>query len=190
MFPRGGGLHRTISSGLSFSSILHRKLGVPVLTEPELTIMPVRINSLIGNASDENLEPVLHRLEHRGQIEYVTVAGADLARKRFRVFTDGGTECAIALPRSTELQHGSVLLLEQDRAIVVRLEELPWLVLEARDRAAALKLGFLAGHHHWRTKFDEQRMHVALEQATEFYLDRLRAHLDEGTVLIVEGPGD
>ena len=146
----------------------------------------VRVNTPIGNALDARLEPRLHALEHRGLVEYVTVRGADLARKRLRLMTDRGTECALALPRDIRLEHGSVLILEDDWAVVVRLEELPWLVLEAQTRESALRLGFLAGHHHWRAKFDGNRIQVALDQGREFYLDRLRTHLEEGSVSIVD----
>ncbi len=148
--------------------------------------MLVRINSVLGNSRDPAYEEILHRLRHEGRAEYVTIGESDLARRRLRVHTDKGTECAIALPRSKRLEHGALLELSERRAIVVELQELPWLMLEARDSAAALELGFLAGHHHWRVKFSGARMNVALDDSLESYLARLRAHIADGSVRVVE----
>lgn len=148
--------------------------------------MLVRINSVLGHSSDPEYEEKLHRMGHEERIEYVTIGASDLARKRFRVHTDKGTECAIALPRSERLEHGALLALSEQWAIVVELEELLWLELEARDSAAALELGFLAGHHHWRVKLSGARMSVALDDSRESYLARLREHIAQGSIRIVE----
>lgn len=152
--------------------------------------MPERITAVLGHDSDPELEAILHFLGHDGGVEYITFNERDMARKRLRAVTDRGTECAIALPRDVSLQHGAVLLLDEGRAIVVRLEELPWLVFEASDRAAALRLGFLAGHHHWRVRFDGTRIKVAQDQARERYLERLRTEIDDGSIRVVEDDGD
>ena len=152
--------------------------------------MLLRITSLLGNALEAPFAEKIHALEHRGCVDYLTVHGGDLARKRLRLVTARGDECAIALPRDVALEHGAILLLEADRAIVVRLEELPSLVFEARDRASALRLGFLAGHHHWRTQFDGNRIRVSVEHPRAFYLDRLRHHLDDETGIVVEESGE
>ena len=68
--------------------------------------MLLRITALQGNALDSGLAQTIHELEHRDCVEYVTVRGTDLARKRLRLLTDGGDECAIALPRDVALEHG------------------------------------------------------------------------------------
>ena len=148
--------------------------------------MSLRFTSIAGQSSDLAVAEKLHTLGHEGKVEYLTISGSDLARKRLRVHTDKGTECAIALPRSMSLEHGAVLELSKDRAIVVQVEELPWLTLEAIDTPTALRVGFLAGHHHWRVKFSGTRMQVALDGPQDAYTDRLRLELDAGSVRIVE----
>ena len=148
--------------------------------------MTLRITSVIGHSNDPELHQRLHTLSHAGNVEYVTLKGQDLARKRLRTVTDQGTECTISLPRDVQLEHGSVLAIDERQAIVVELEELPWLILEARQPESALKLGFLAGHHHWRVKFERTRMHVALDQPLERYLERIQDLIDQDAVEVLD----
>ena len=140
------------------------------------------MTSLVGLASDADVGERLHALSHAGQVEYVTLSRADMSRHRLRVTTDQGTECAIALPRSETLANGAVLLLEAERAIVVRMQEEDWLDIAAVDDAAALELGYLAGNMHWRVRFDGAVLKIALEGPEASYLARLAPLLDSGRV--------
>ncbi len=107
-----------------------------------------------------------------------------VARERIyeavRAVTDAGAECTIALPRDEHLAAGAVLLLESDRAIVVRMNEERWLTLFPGDRASALELGYFAGNLHWRVKFDHDRIRIALDGPEDYYVGRLSPFLDTG----------
>ncbi len=142
----------------------------------------MRVTNIVGVASDENLGERLHALSHAGLVEYVILSRADMGRHRLRVTSDKGTECAIALPRSEKLTNGTVLLLETERAIVVRMQEEEWLDIVAFDDAAALELGYLAGNMHWRVRFDGPILKIALESPEASYLARLAPLLDSGRV--------
>lgn len=146
----------------------------------------VRVSNLFGLASDADVGERLHALSHAGQVEYVTLSRADMSRHRLRVVTDRGTECAIALPRSENLANGAILLLEAERAIVVRVQEEDWLDVAAVDDAAALELGYLAGNMHWRIRFDGPVLKIAIEGPEASYLARLAPLLDSGRVRRVE----
>lgn len=147
----------------------------------------LRLSRILGSASDAATAGRLHGLEHAGKVEYLTLSQGDVERRRLRVSTDKGTDCAIALARERRLFDGAVLLLERDRAVVVRLEETPWLVLEPRDAAAALALGYFAGNFHWRVRFEGARIAIALDGEPEFYLERLAPFLSDGRARRVEG---
>ncbi len=142
----------------------------------------MRVTSLVGLAGDADVGERLHALSHVGKVEYVILNRADMSRHRLRVVTDRGTECAIALPRSEKLANGAVLLLEAERAIVVRMQEEDWLDVAAVDNAAALELGYLAGNMHWRVRFDGTVLKIALEGPEASYLARLAPLLDSGRV--------
>ncbi len=146
----------------------------------------VRIDHLVGLATEPAIAEALHALEHAGRIEYVTLTPADTQRHRLRAMTDRGTEVAIALPRAQHLADGAVLLLEGERAIVVRMNRVQWLVLEAADVPTALELGYFAGNMHWKVEFDGTRLRIATQGPTESYLERLAHLMHGGKVVRVE----
>jgi urease accessory protein len=145
-----------------------------------------RLTEIIGSATDPDIGERLHALSHEGRVEILSLGPDDMKRHRFRAVTDRGTECAVALPRDRALGNGAVLLLTDERAIVVRLSAQPWLRLRPRDAAAALELGYAAGNMHWRVRFDAGDLLVALEGERAAYLARLAPLLDDGAVLAVD----
>jgi len=144
-----------------------------------------RITGIIGFAGDPALAERLHEIGHSDGIEQLVLDSDDVHRRRLRVRTDKGTDCLIALPPDQPLGDGAVLVLEKDRAIVVRLAEQHWLKLAPRDAAAALELGYFAGNLHWRVKFQDAQLLVALEGPKADYLARLGLFLDDGRALEV-----
>ncbi len=137
---------------------------------------------IIGSAGQPGLAEQLHQLEHDGRVEYVTLAGDDILRRRLRVHTDGGEECGIALERSEHLFDGAVLWLDADRAVVVRTVSTEWLMLRPRDLAAALELGYFAGNMHWSIRFEGALLCIALKGSVNDYLQRLQPMLSTGSI--------
>ena len=142
----------------------------------------LRLTGIVGHASDLDIADKLHDLSHHGRVESVVLSRSDTQRHRLRVRTDRGTECAVALARTEHLSQGAVLLLEDDRAIVVRMEEEYWLPLAPRDAATALELGYHAGNLHWRVRFDGDILNVALEGPEAGYIARIEPLLADGRV--------
>lgn len=138
------------------------------------------LTQILGYATDHEIAHRLHHLEHDDAVRYITLSKQDTLRHRLRAITDRGEEIAIALPRTEQLANGAVLLLESDRAIVVRMETERWLVLKAKDAAAALEVGYFAGNMHWKVKFDGDTIRIALEGPEQGYLDRLQHILSGG----------
>jgi urease accessory protein len=146
----------------------------------------IKIDHIVGSASEPAIADALHEVEHRGSIEYVTLSPADTQRHRLRVMTDRGTECAIAVPRTQRLENGSVLLLERERAIVVRMSEVQWLALRAADAPSALELGYFAGNMHWKVEFEGDLLRIALQGPVESYLERLAHLMQDGRIVRAE----
>jgi len=142
----------------------------------------LKLDRILGQATDAAMAARLHDLGHAGKVEYVVLSGEDTRRHRLHVTTDRGTECAIMLPRSEHLENGAVLHLGADGAIVVRLQEARWLALAPRDAAAALELGYFAGNMHWQVRFDGPTLSIALHGPAQNYLDRLAHLLGDGRV--------
>lgn len=139
----------------------------------------IQINEVLGYSHDSKLSNLLHDLSHHNQVEYILLDHANLQRRRFRTKTDQGTDCAISISRDNKLSNGAVLLLEADRAIVVKMAEDQWLSLKPKDLATAIELGYFAGNMHWRVKFEKEQLDIALESPEEIYLDRLKDFFTE-----------
>lgn len=147
----------------------------------------LKVEGIVGHVEDSVIASKLHHLHHHGTIEHVYLAPADTKRKRLRVATDAGTDLAIVLAREDELVDGSVLLIDDNRAIIVKLEALDWLVLEPADLPSALELGYFVGNLHWRVRFEGAHILVALEGEEAFYRERLAVMIAKGKARIVEG---
>jgi urease accessory protein len=142
----------------------------------------LRIEQVLGSRLDPAFAERIHQLEHRGAVDLLTMPAADVSRHRLRGTTESGTEVAIALPRDQRLFDGAVLVLENDRAVVVRVAQQRWLRLQPRTIADAIELGHLAGNLHWRVRFAGEAMLVAMEAPMADYLARLAALTDSSRV--------
>lgn len=140
----------------------------------------LKLENIVGAATDPAIADRLHHLGHHGRVEYLTLSQEDTHRHRLRAATDAGTECAVILDRAQHLYNGAVLMLSEDRAVVVRMRETEWLTLEPRDAAAALELGYFAGNMHWSVRFEGTWLRVALQGPSERYLERLAPFLADG----------
>lgn len=149
----------------------------------------IEIFRVLGSRHEPALAERLHRLEHHGGVDVVTVPVADLARRRFLATSRGGRQLAIALPRDQKLFDGAVLWLDEAGAVVVRAAEERWLRCEPASAADAIELGYHAGNLHWRVRFDGDALLVALEGRPEDYTARLAEMIaaHRVAVRIVEG---
>jgi urease accessory protein len=140
------------------------------------------LDGIVGWAGDDTVDDRLHELRHHQAVEYVHLDIHDLERKRLRVTSDAGTDYAVVLPRDSALADGAVLLLDADRAVVVRAGAPRTVTLRALDLAAALRLGFLAGHLHWKTDQHDDTLVVHLEGDETDYTARIADLLSSGRV--------
>jgi urease accessory protein len=140
----------------------------------------LKLDNIVGAANDPVIADRLHRLGHHGRVEYLVLSQEDTQRHRLRASTDAGTECALVLDRAHHLFNGAVLMLTDERAVVVQMREAAWLSLLPRDSAAALELGYFAGNMHWSVRFADGCLRIALQGPVERYLERLGSFLSDG----------
>lgn len=144
--------------------------------------MVLRLHGIIGTAGDPVYAGLLHELEHGDGIELLFVPPSDAGRKRFRLLTDRGTDCAVSLDRAEELTDGALLYIDPERAIIARFGEQEIWRLRPVDQAAALKLGWNAGNLHWRVRFEGDCLAVLLDGPLHTYRARIQPLLDGGEV--------
>lgn len=131
------------------------------------------VDRVLGSRLEPALADRLHHLEHHGRVDVLTLPVEELARRRFKAKSQGGEEIAVALPREQKLFDGAVLHIDDERALVVRVDKEHWLRLEPRSLADAIELGYYAGNLHWRVRFEGEALLVALEAPVDHYLERL-----------------
>ena len=144
----------------------------------------ITVTRILGTASEPSLADALHRLEHDDRVEFLVVDRDDTLRRRLRAKTDKGTDIAIALERGDQLLDGAVLVLDDDRAVVLRVTQERWLRIEPRDSDAALEAGYCAGNNHWRVDFQHGALLVAMQGPAEHYLARLDPLLSMGKIKV------
>jgi urease accessory protein len=144
----------------------------------------LRIGNVLGSRLETAFSEEIHRLEHRGAVDVVNIPVADLARRRLLATTCGGEELAIALPRHQKLFDGAILLIDSERAIVVRAATERWMRLEPRSISDAIELGYHAGNLHWRVRFQGDVLFVAMEGRLEDYTARLNAMISARRVSV------
>lgn len=135
---------------------------------------PLMLETVLGQAGDAEWHDRLHALEHEGALETLSIPEADAARKRMRLTTDKGRDCAIALPREQGLSDGSVLFHDGRLAIVVRIDGAARMRLRPATVDDAMRLGHWCGNLHWKVVFGHGVMDVVLDGPRDRYTDRLR----------------
>lgn len=146
----------------------------------------IALTAVIGHETDPDLSELLHGLRHKQAVEYLFLPEADLARKRLRATSDAGQEYSLSLPRGQSLIDGAVVSLTGDGAVVVRAGQAKRLRLRPDSATSALRLGFMAGHLHWKSNFEGEVLEVTQEAPTSDYLARIQDLLDAGVVTVVD----
>jgi urease accessory protein len=146
----------------------------------------ITVTKILGTASEPSVADRLHHLEHKDSVELLVVDRDDTLRRRLRGKTDKGTDIAIALDRGDRLADGAVLLLEEARAVVLRVTEQRWLRITPQDAGAALEAGYCAGNQHWRVRFEPGALLVAMQGPAEHYLARLKPLLRAGKIEVAD----
>ncbi len=142
----------------------------------------ITVTRILGIASEPALADRLHHLAHSDRVEVLVVDRDDALRRRLRGKTDKGTDIAIALERGDRLTDGAVLILDDARAVVLRVAQERWLRIKPRDSDAALDAGYCAGNNHWRVRFEPGALLVAMQGPAEHYVARLDHLLKAGKI--------
>jgi len=142
----------------------------------------LRLHGIIGHEADAAFQVRLHDLEHHDSIELLFVPPDEAGRKRFRLTTDRGTDCAISLDRDEQLTNGALLYIDSKTAIIARFGQQSVWRLRPANPAAALKLGWSAGNLHWRVRFEGDCLVVLLDGPLTDYRARLEHLLNGGDV--------
>ncbi|ADB60440.1 urease accessory protein UreE [Haloterrigena turkmenica DSM 5511] len=144
-----------------------------------------RIDGVVGNVhADDELAALRAEHDERGTLERVVIDADNRRRSRFRATTDAGTDVGVVVDTAA-VSAGDVLLVEDDRMIVVAFEPRDALAVslpDATDEAleAAVELGHRIGNQHWDLAVEDGVVYVPLE-ADRHIVERVVADVVPGS---------
>ena len=84
----------------------------------------------------------------QGAVDTVTLDYDDRFRRRIALTSDGGERFLLDLPKTTELQAGQALVLEDGRSIAVRAAAEDLMVAQATDALHLIRTAWHVGNRH------------------------------------------
>jgi len=144
-----------------------------------------RVEGVLGNATDDDgLAARIDAHDEAGTLERVVLAAGERKKSRLRVETDAGTELGVVVDRP-ELRPGDVLMLEEDRAVVVALAPREALVVSLpaptpETLAAAVELGHRVGNQHWDLAVRDGTVYIPVDADRRIVEDVVAEHLPPG----------
>jgi urease accessory protein len=133
------------------------------------------VTSTLGNIfSDKRLSGKYKRMEAAGSCERLLVSRMEMERLRLRRRTDRGTDLGLILKPGSRLCHGDVLVLTQDRLVII--EQLPEKVISIsigeKDNATgvAALIGHAIGNRHRPIAVNEGAISFPIQADSEVAL--------------------
>ena len=133
----------------------------------------MKVYTKLLDPTKDNIEQLIHKLEHEEALDTIRLNADDLSRRRFTSETTFGKTVGISLPRTLKLYDGALLEISERYCLMVNVETENWLRLEVQSADVALRLGYFAGNLHWAVKFDQNSLNVAISGDVDAYLDRI-----------------
>lgn len=130
------------------------------------------VTELHGNIHDTPLPEGIH-------VETITVPSDHLVKRIQRLQTDHGREIGLRLPsKSPDLEDGDILHLDDENAIVLRVEASDVLVIQARSILEMAKVAHSLGNRHLQAQFFDKDSEYGTEVMVVQYDHTVVTYLD------------
>jgi urease accessory protein len=159
----------------------------------------ITVESVLGNIyRDRDLGEKHKAMSVKSRVEVVRINRLEAQRVRMRKKTDKGTDIAMTMPAGTKLRHGDVVLLSEEKMVVMELEPEKVAVVEVKhlheDDAIGIsvRIGHTIGNLHRPIKLDGDRIVFPIQAESEVEMFRklfgpLMHHLEiKGDVMVFE----
>src|ERR687890_272140 len=94
----------------------------------------ITINSIIGNIyHDENLRKQYDEMSSQSLCESIRINRMEAQRVRMRKRSSKGTDIALTMTPGTRLRHGDVLMVANDKVVIMELEPENLAVVRVKD---------------------------------------------------------
>ncbi len=151
----------------------------------------ITINSIIGNMyHDENLRKQYQDMSSQSLCESIRINRIEAQRVRMRKTSSKGTDIALIMTPGTKLRHGDVLLVSNDKMVIMELEPENLAVIQVKDNIpehdavqVPVTIGHAIGNLHRPIKLEGRKIYFPIQTDSEIEMfkkifGRLLDHLE------------
>jgi urease accessory protein len=151
----------------------------------------ITINSIIGNMyHDENLRKQYEDMSSQSLCESIRINRIEAQRVRMRKKSSKGTDIALIMAPGTKLRHGDVLLVANDKMVIMELEPENLAVIHVKDNIpeydavqVPVTIGHAIGNLHRPIKLEGRKIYFPIQTDSEIEMfkkifGRLLDHLE------------
>ncbi len=161
------------------------------------------MDSVLGNINnDKKLKEKYDEMAARNVCETIKISRLESQRVRMRKISDKGTDVALTLPPGTRLKHGDVIIITENKMVVVVIEPESVIMIEIRDNIhqddvveVPVRIGHTIGNLHRPIKLEGNKIYFPIQADTELEMfkklfEPVKEHLDIKKTTLVFEPED
>jgi len=161
------------------------------------------VDSVLGNINnDKKLKEKYDEMTARKVCETIKISRLESQRVRMRKISDKGTDVALTLPPGTRLKHGDVIIITENKMVVVVIESEDVIMIEIRDNIhqddiveVPVRVGHTIGNLHRPIKLEGNKIYFPIQADTELEMfkklfEPINEHLDIKKTTMVFEPED
>ena len=161
------------------------------------------MESVIGNINtDKKLKEKYDEMVSRNSYEMIKISRVESQRVRMRKSSDKGTDIVLTLKQGTLLRHGDVIMLSENKMIIVEIEPENVLMVEIKENLhdddvveVPVSVGHLIGNLHRPIKLEGRKIYFPIQADTELEMFKklfipMNEHIEVKTTRMVFEPDE
>ena len=135
----------------------------------------ITVDSIVGNINnDKKYKEKYKEMTERKTCETIKISRLESQRVRMRKLSDKGTDVVLTLPAGTKLRHGDVIVMTENKMVVVGMEPEDVIMIEIRDNIheddiieVPVRVGHTIGNLHRPVKLEGNKIYFPIQADTE-----------------------
>ena len=161
------------------------------------------MDSVLGNINrDKKLKEKYDEMTARKVCETIKISRLESQRVRMRKLSDKGTDVVLTIPPGTWLKNGDVIIITENKMVVVGIESEDVIMIEIRDNIhqddiveVPVRVGHTIGNLHRPIKLEGNKIYFPIQADTELEMfkklfEPINEHLDIKKTTMVFEPED
>ena len=161
------------------------------------------MDSVLGNINrDKKLKEKYDEMTARKVCETIKISRLESQRVRMRKLSDKGTDVVLTIPPGTWLKNGDVIIITENKMVVVGIESEDVIMIEIRDNIhqddiveVPVRVGHTIGNLHRPIRLEGNKIYFPIQADTELEMfkklfEPINEHLDIKKTTMVFEPED